>query len=189
MNQTRIFVFLYMAALRSLIKKPIKDPELDSPRWQELDKARRLVDEIGGDYADYIRVQFEAFRYARLGAYPKPEHLSSAKAIERYKGWQRRSNKYNGRTYTMDGDNFIVNSTGKSYPISILSLSSAEDSVASYAINATHRLNWIGIEEPIIEEEYNAVEYLCAKLEYKRKEPTMTLLRTRDDLRKIRVPF
>jgi len=190
---TRLFIELYMAALRAVVKKPVPSPRKGSARYEALDRARQLVDKLGGDYADYIRVQFEAYRFMRTSAYPKPESLVSVKAIERFKGWQRRHNKYAGNAFTLDGDSFIVNSTGKVYPLRNVLMGTADDILATFAIDVSkmapskNTLKAWPINK--VQEAWEAVEYMIAKLEYKRKEPTKSLLEVRENLKEERVPF
>ena len=185
MSNTRQFIELYMSALRNVVHKPIPTPKIGSKRYLALERAREVVDSLRGDYADYIRVQFEAYRYMSASAYPKPEHLYSVKAIQRYEGWRRLKNKYLEAGYTVDGDYLIVNSTYKTYPLLQVISDTSSDSVASFAQVACKQVLEKTPEELLrlppesIKEMYEAVEYLFAKLAYKQKKATNTLMEGR----------
>ena len=179
-RKTQLFVELYTIALRTAYNNPwLQAPRVGSEKWKQLEAARKIVEEMKGEYGDYIRVQFAALK--RVGAVPSPSHMVSTKAVDRYMIHQKMKNKYHHREYSIDGNEFVVHSTQKRYPVSQADASIYDDSEANYA-------HYISKEENLpkdIQKAWEAVEYAIAKLRYKDKTPTDALLRLRSRLQEI----
>ena len=164
-EKTQYFIELYMAALRGYYQNPfLKEPNLASERYIQLDKARQIVEMLEGEASEYIHVQFQAFKQIKTA--PKPHHLISDKAIKRYQAYQKQSNKYHRKEYNTNGDFLTVSLTRKIYPISQVLLPTSQDPTALYAYSLskmekkqTKSKRAEGIE---------AVAYLVAKLVYKK---------------------
>jgi len=172
LRRTRIFVELYTTALKASTKNQwLSMPKEGGEKWKMLEAARATVDELGGDYADFIRVQFAALQ--KFGQVPSPSHLCSKNAIQRYTVFQKMKNKYHHKTYSVEGDEFVVHSTGKRYPISQADLPIQKDPTANYAqyLATTGELP---VDRP---EAILSVEYAIAKLKYKDKVPTDSMVR------------
>ncbi len=183
-QKTRIFITLYLASLRAVCKNQfLKPPPIGSKKYEQLDKARQIADDLGGDYADYIHVQFQAFRYLKNIKFPKPEHLVSEGAINRYKVYQMKKNKYRKENYTIDGDKFIVTATGKNYPFYVVESNSSNDMNAIFAILISKMESYNKMGKDYKKKALEAIEYLIAKLEFKGKRPTESLLRAREELK------
>jgi hypothetical protein len=171
-RRTELFVQLYTEALRVLVKNEyIQEPKEGSEKWLQLEAARKLVDDMKGDYGDYVRVQFQACQHVHVVC--KPHHLCSTKAVERYLRFQRMKNRYNAPTYSVDGEYLIVNATNKRYPLSQVDLGTKDDPEANFA-------SWCVSNDAAptdIGKEIECLEYLLVKLQYKEKVPTEPMLR------------
>lgn len=179
-KKTEIFVDLYIAALRDLCNnKFIQPPKHGSERWQQLEAARKLVDEMQGEYGDFIRCQFNAL--SRIKVVPQPYHLSSTRAVERYLIYQKMKNKYYKQGYCIEGDKMIVYTTRREYPISQVNLPSVDDPDATYAFYIAN--NDTKLKDEDKQHAIETLEYTIAKLRYKNKVPTEPLLRKLKELR------
>ena len=171
-RRTQLFVELYTIALRVACNNQwLKEPKQGSEKWKQLDAARKIVEEMNGEVGDYIRVQFSALK--RVGAVPSPSHMVSKRAVDRYMIHQKMKNKYHYATYSVEGEEFVVHSTQRRYPMSQADAPLQQDSDANYA-------HYLAKEDKIPErtkEALEAVEYAIAKLRYKDKTPTDALLR------------
>lgn len=171
---TERFVELYLAAKKLFFKNNwIQSPKMGTREWEQLEKARKACDELGGNYPEYIQVQVDAFRHYRK--FPLPAMLSTNKAQQRYKGFLLKHRKTYSSLYIIDDDQFIVTNTQMSYPMSQVESSLSEDSVASYASHISNSLP--EIKERNTEKVVRALEYYFAKLAYKKKIPPDTLFR------------
>jgi hypothetical protein len=183
MDMTAYFIEFYMAALRAARgNKFLRSPKPDGERWKDLDKARQIVDDLEGDYSDYINVQFSAFR--KLGFPPQPHQLLTDKAIMRYKTFQRMKNKFRTPDYKVDGNIFIVNETGKEYNISQANLGSSNDPIALYTFSLSSdptQLDDLNVKG--LKEAFEGVAYTICKLKYKSKMVGDRLLRLYKDLK------
>ncbi len=144
----------------------LRPPKVGSERYNNLIKAREIVDQIEGEYSDYILFQFKVYKSFKTA--PKPENLITEKAVRRYAGHQRLKNLYNTKEYFLNGDIFTVRRTRKTYPFEQVMLSTSQDAVANYAYLVLE----MKIDESLSEEKLNrikdALAYLEAKLIYKR---------------------
>lgn len=186
-TKTKVFITMYMSALKAICKNSyLKSPVVGGKKYEQLDKARQIVDGLGGDYSDYIHVQFQAFRNMKGIFAPKPEHLISKGAIERYKVFQMKKNKYVREDYTIDGDKFIVAATGKSYPFWKVEVDSSEDIASINALLISKSLSYKSmIDKGALEKALEDIEYLLAKLKYKGKMPMDSLIRARDEIKEM----
>lgn len=171
-RRTEIFADLYTTALRAATKNPwLRPPKVGSEKWNQLEAARKMVEEMGGEYGDFIRVQFAAMQKFRT--VPAPHHLCSKNAIQRYSIHQKMKNKYHHTAYSVEGDEFIVNCSGKRYPLKQVDAPVQDDPVANYA----HVLAREGLLPENKIEGIIALEYAIAKLRYKDKVPTDSMIR------------
>lgn len=171
-RKTDLFIEMYMAALRSATKNPyLQEPKMGSEKYNQLDAARKVVDEMEGDWGDFIRCQFAAMR--RLKLIPSSHHMCSPKAIQRYIVHQKMKNRYHRKEYSLEGNYFTVHATGKQYEIKQVDLPTQEDPMANYA----HHLANSDEMPPNGEYALECLEYAIAKLRYKDKIPTEALMR------------
>ena len=177
---------MYMSALKAVCKNPfLKSPAVGSKKYEQLDQARQVVDDLGGDYSDYIHVQFQAFRGMKGISAPKPEHLISKGAIERYKVFQMRKNRYTKEAYSIDGDVFIVTATGKRYPFWRVELSSNEDMDSIRVLLLVQSSSYKKMNREELIKALEDIEYFLAKLKYKGKMPTNSLIEARDEIKEL----
>lgn len=163
-EKTQYFIDLYMAALRGFYHNDfLKDPNPISDRYKQLEQARRIVDDLGGEYAEYINVQFAAFRRFRTA--PKPPHLILEGAIKRYKAYQRKNNIFYTKEYRTYGDYLEVSKTRKVYPLSQVLLPVSQDTTALMAYSLVKDKIKEGVR--ITEGNGESIYYLEAKLKYK----------------------
>jgi hypothetical protein len=156
-ERTQYFIQLYIFQLRIFYKNNfLREPNPISERYTQLDKARQIVDDLGGEYSDYITFQFKAFRNIRIA--PQPYHLISAGAVKRYAAHQRLANIYNTEEYSVRGDYFIVSKTRKGYPLSQILLPVSQDTIALRAYDLLALSS---------REDLDSFYYLEAKLKYK----------------------
>ena len=173
-TKTDRFIGLWLAAKKLFFKNQwLQPPKPGSRDYEKLDKARKVADELGGNYPEYIQVQVDAFRYYHK--FPLPSMVGTDRAIKRYKSFLLRHRKSYTSLYTLDGDTFIVANTGVSYPMAQVESTLSEDSVASYASHISNSLP--EIKEGNREKVVRALEYYFAKLAYKKKIPPDTLFR------------
>jgi len=131
-EQINYFIRCYMEALRSASGQPhLRYPKKGSKRWDQLVRAKEIVDRVGGEYTDFIHVQFQAFR--GMGFAPKPEHLITKKAVDRYLLHLGRKKYHNADLYLLDGEDFMVKDTGKFYPTRQVRLPEGKDPTALHA--------------------------------------------------------
>jgi hypothetical protein len=176
-GRTKAFVDLYTTALKAATKNPwLQSPKEGSEKWQQLDAARELVDEMKGDYGDFIRVQFAALKTFRT--VPSPKHLISEKAAQRYTIHQKLKNRYNFPSYHIDGKELVVVNTGRRYPLVQVDAPTRDDPEANYA-HYIARTNESGDPKKDLE----ALEYALVKLRYKEKIPPEPLLRKLREVR------
>jgi len=163
-EKTQFFIDLYMTALRAFYNNEfLKEPNPTSERYKQLDKARQIVDANGGEYSEFINLQFQAFRKMKIA--PKPHHLISEGAIKRYQSYQMKHNSYNTKEYTTHGDYLTVKKSRITYPISQILLPVSQDTTALHAYNIP--TSDAGIFVDGTEEDRDALYYLEAKLKYK----------------------
>jgi hypothetical protein len=174
-NKTKWFVELYITALRKACNNIyLKPPKEKSKDWEILEGIRKEIDKIGGDYMDFINLQFSIFK--RLGFPPKPKHLISQNAINRYKIHQKLKNRYHYKEYSVDGDYLLVHQTNKRYPISQVNLPSYSDPDANFAFAlADEGIHGMSKEDK--EKVREVVIYTIIKLQYKGHRPTEKLLK------------
>ncbi len=181
MQKTDYFIELYTTAKRVFYNIPfIKAPEFGSKDYLTLDEVRKKIDDLSGDYADFIRCQMYAFKVIHI--FPKPHHLNTEKAFARYKRHQAMKRIYRTPIYTIDGDTFTVVLTWKSYPMSQVQASISNDSTANYATYTSRMRDLDNV--PLEGTLFDAVEYTLAKLDYLKKQPTESLLRLQSRLKK-----
>jgi len=170
--KTKLFIDMYMVSLKLAAKNPwLKPPKEGSPKWEKLDTARKIVEEVGGEYRDFIRVQFTSMQ--RIGRFPSPGHMCNKHAIDRYIIHQKMKNKYHKKTYSIDGEDFIVHATSKRYPIKQADLPIQQDPVANFAQDMARS----GVTPKDRGKALEDLEYAIAKLQYKDKVPTDSMLR------------
>jgi hypothetical protein len=178
-RRTELFVQLYTDALRALTKNDfLQEPKEGSEKWLQLEAARKLVDDMGGEYGDYIMCQFEACQHVKVVC--KPHHLCSTKAVERYLRFQKKKNKYHKQSYSVDGDYLIVQATNRTYPLSQVDLGVKDDPDANHAQYIVS--NDLKIDEKDRPKAIEEIEYLICKLRYKEKHPTEPMVRKLKEL-------
>jgi hypothetical protein len=165
-EKTRYFIDLYMIALRAFYNNDfLRPPTPTSERFSQLDRARIIVDEVGGEYGEYIRLQFETYKKFRTA--PTPAHMISLNAIKRYRAWQKKYNKFNTKEYTTNGDSFVVSKTRKTYPMAQVLLPVSQDTDALTAFSILEVEDYEGLPEATRDKYAEALYYLEAKLRYK----------------------
>ena len=166
-NADEYFIDLYMMALRGFYKNNfLKYPKVGSDRYNNLVKARKIVDDMNGEYSDFIQFQFMV--YSKFRIVPKPESLITEKSIRRYIAHQKLKNIYNTKEYFLKGDNFIVKKTNILYPFSQILSSTSQDSLASYAYSVSKMETDKEISEAQKDRIRVSLSYLEAKLKYHR---------------------
>ena len=179
--KTQFFIDLYMYALRIAANNIfLKAPKEGSKRWIALNTARQLVDEMGGDYDDFIRLQFTIFK--RLGFPPKPEQLITQNAINRYKIHQKLKNRVHYKEYSVDGDYFIVHKTNRRYPLSQVNLPSTSDPDANFAFALSEGEGIRHLSEKEQSEAKASVIYAVQKLCYKGRHIPERLLKLYEEV-------
>ena len=178
-RKTELFVQLFMEALKAATKNAfLQSPKVGSEKWLELEKARKLVDQMDGDMGDFIRCQFRALQHFKT--IPQPHHLSSTKAVERYLIHQKMKRSYRREKYSIEGENVTVYATGKVYPIRQLDSSNEQDPDAAWAIHVTaNNPKLLPTEEDGAAE---ALEYLVVKYEYKGRTVPENVIRKLKEL-------
>lgn len=163
-EKTNYFIELYIVALRAYCNNWfLKEPNPNSERYKQLDMARKIVDELRGEYADYINLQFQIFRKLKIA--PKPHHLISIGAVRRYKSHQKKYNIYDMEDYTTNGDFLTIKKTRKIYSISQILLPTNQDTLALHAYNLSKMETWEDLSKD--EKNRDAIIYLIIKLKYK----------------------
>lgn len=180
MDDTELFIALYTAGKCIYYNNDwVAEPKRGSNDYEFLDKARKIVDELGGNYAEFLQCQFKAFKYYRR--FPLPAMLSTGKAIKRYKAYLSRRRKETTPLYSIDGDGFVVSRTQLLYPLSQARSSLREDPVATYASYLYQNVPALPTTDR--KEAVNALEYYLAKLASKGKQPPNGLI---ESIRKYR---
>jgi hypothetical protein len=165
--ENEYFIDLYMSALQGFYSNPyLKPPKIGSERYNNLIRAREIVDKIEGEYSDFISFQFIVYKHFRIA--PKPENLITEKSIRRYVAHQKLKNLYNTKEYFIHGDSFTVKKTRITYPFSQVLVNVSQDSVANYA----YSIPKMEINEELSEAQKDRIRislaYLEAKLKYQR---------------------
>ncbi len=165
LDTNEYFVDLYTSALQGFYNNPyLKPPKIGSERYNNLIKAREIVDQIEGEYSDFILYQFNVFKQFRTA--PKPENLITEKAIRRYVGHQKLKNLYNTKEYFLNGDSFTVKKTRITYSFSQVLASASQDSVANYAYSIPKMETHEGVSDTQKDRIRISLAYLEAKLKY-----------------------
>lgn len=130
-----------------------------------------MVDEVQGEYGDFIRTQFSVLKKIKI--VPAPYNMCTPKALERYAVFQKMKNKYIKPTYYVEGDYLTVASTGKRYELKQVDSPIHQDPDASYA----QYISSMGIIPTDRTRAIEALEYAMSKLAYKDKVPTESMIR------------
>ena len=167
-QRTEYFIELYMHALRAAYKNPfLRPPNPNSERWKNLDKARWIVDQLCGEYSDYILTQFRAFKKLKFA--PKPEHLVTDKAIARFKMFQKMKNRYFYPEFALEGNELIVRATSKRYSLTQVELPATQDSLSNYALSLASNETLPNLSEEGKQRAIEALEYTICKFLFKKK--------------------
>ena len=166
-EKNNYFIDLYMSALRGFYSNQyLQSPKENSKRHSDLIKAREMVDQLEGDYVDFILFQFRV--YKKFRAAPKPENLITESSIGRYITHQKLKNIYNTEVYFLNGDSFVVKKTNKTYPFTRILLPTNQDSLASFAYSVSpEKINQL-LSEDTRDRIRESLAYLEAKLIYKK---------------------
>jgi hypothetical protein len=138
MNNPNYFIELYIECKRLFYdNKYLKPPKVGSNEYNCLVKASQVVDEMHGEYSDFILTQARAFGYYHK--FPEPYQLVSDQARQRYHIHQSRKNRYNYEYYSVDGDYITIKPTGKTYSVNKISKRVEDDDDASFIMNIIDR--------------------------------------------------
>lgn len=177
-RKTQIFIDMYVSAKKAATQNPhFKAPKEGSKEWNYLDRARQMVDQVEGEYGDFIRTQFSVL--AKIKVIPAPHNMCTPKALERYAIYKKMKNKYIAPAYTIEGEYFTVVATGRRYPLSQVDLPIHQDPDASFGQYVAD----MGVVPVDKDRAIIAIEYAMAKLAYKDKVPTEKLIRARKRLK------
>lgn len=167
-QRTEYFIELYMHALRAVYKNPfLKCPRFKSERWKNLDKARWIVDQLCGEYSDYILTQFRAFKKLKFA--PKPEHLITNAAIARFKIFQKMKNRYFYPEFALQGNELIVKANNQRYSLTQVELPATQDSLSNYAMSLASNETLPNFSEEGKQRAIEALEYTICKFLFKKK--------------------
>jgi len=115
-EKDQYFIDLWMAAIRGVYKNEyLRPPKVDSTGYRHLLKARKICDDMGGDYSDYIKCHLLALQHVNVK--PQPFHLATDNAKKRFHRYQIKYNKWIRPLYRCDGESFIVVETNLIYPM------------------------------------------------------------------------
>jgi hypothetical protein len=177
MPDTKRFIMLYMVAKRAWYKqKYMRAPKWGTADYTLLEYAARIVDDIDGDYADFINATIDACKMIPM--FPTPQHLVSDGAIKRYA--KRKAAMSCPYVISREGK-FFVMSTGRSYVLIQAMQPVDEDGLAYQTL-----VRASGQKVPKDPKErarlVEDVEYVLAKFKLLGKSPTYSLLRFKEKL-------
>jgi hypothetical protein len=189
-EKDQYFTDLWMGAIRSIYKNEfLRPPKSGSAGNKHLLKARRICDEMGGDYSDYIKCHLLALQYVNVK--PQPFHLATDNAKKRFHRYQIKYNKWIRPLFRVDGESFIVTETNKIYQTREVELASSVDPRAHHILQLLE-VPYNEIPESSKEEIYFEAAYLEAKARFNGRPLPASFRdfkrRVTDDVRKEQEP-
>lgn len=162
----------YLIAIRKLTKNDwIQISKKDMPLIEDLAKNLDLKQMEAQDYIAYH------FGYAK--GYMSIKYLASPDAIRRFEVHQKMKGRYNTKEYSIDGEDFYVNSTYKRYKLDQVKSGSAQDMDANYALTMCEE------NYKVSNDLWEAAEYTYCKFLYKGKTPPIKLIKMLEECRNV----
>lgn len=165
-EKNELFAELYTRFKETLVGHKFRLPKKDGDYWKELVKARKMIDEMGGNYGEFLTQEFRTYEFHSRGRrrrlYPAAKWLTLPVTRARYAKFLN-YRKSDGLSYSTGGGWFTVRKTGKRYPIEVARCEVRQDEVASEIYS-------MAMEGAEVHAKYNLWRdccYLIAKMEYR----------------------
>lgn len=162
----RAFTELYTKFKERLVGHQFKLPSIGSEYHRALIDARQMVDELGGDYNEFLRNEFKIYEFHSRGRkrkiYPAAKWLTLPATRTRYVALLKRR-RFDAITYKVGSGWFIVKKTNRRYPIEQARCEVRHDMTAGYVYK-------MGFDNKRVKVKRNLWEsccYLLAKQEYR----------------------
>ncbi len=162
----RAFTELYTQYKEKLVGHQFKFPRLGSEYHRALIAARQMVDELGGDYNEFLRNEFKIYEYHSRGRkrklYPAAKWLTLPATRERYVALLKRR-RFDGLSYKVGGGWFTVKKTRRRYPIEQARADIRHDNTANYVYKIAFEQKSLKVKRRL----WESCCYLLAKQEYR----------------------
>lgn len=162
----RAFVELYTQYKEKLVGHQFKFPRLGSEYHRALIAARQMVDELDGDYNEFLRNEFKIYEFHSRGRkrrlYPAAKWLTLPATRKRYEALLKRR-RFDGFSYKVGGGWFTVKKTKRRYPIEQARAEVRQDMDASYVYKVAYEQKNPKVRRRL----WESCCYLIAKQEYR----------------------